>query len=266
GPAGVVMCDGRHAACCLDRNGLRPARWTLSKDGVLLVASETGVWDIAADRVQAKGELGPGEMIAVDLAEGVLLDNDAIDRINRQRAPYKQWLKQGMTYLHTELIDPALADAPFDPETLLGFQKLFQLTREEQESVLRPLAETEQEATGSMGDDIPVAALSRHVRPLYDCFRQAFAQVTNPPIDPLREACVMSLSTQIGREGNLFEDTPRNVDHVIINSPVLSQRKLHQLLALPRFADSHAYLDLYFDADVSLPDAIARLCAEAEAA
>ena len=266
GPAGVVMCDGHHAACTLDRNGLRPARWTLSDDGCFLIASEAGVWDIAPEHVVAKGKLGPGEMIAVDLDNGVLLDNDAIDRVNRQRAPYKQWLKQGMTYLQTELIDPALADAPFDAETLLGFQKLFQLTREEQESVLRPLAETEQEAIGSMGDDIPVAVLSRRVRPLYDCFRQAFAQVTNPPIDPLREACVMTLATQVGREGNLFEDTPRNVDHVILNSPILSQRKLHQLLALPRFATSHAYLDLYFEATETLPDAIARLCAEAEAA
>src|SRR5690606_11799782 len=182
GPAGVVMCDGKFAACALDRNGLRPARWTLSDDGVFVIASETGVWDIAPGRVKAKGKLGPGEMIAVDLVGNALLDNDAIDAINRSRAPYKQWLKRGMTYLHTELIDPALTDAPFGDDTLLGFQKLFQLTREEQEAVLRPLAETEQEAIGSMGDDIPMAAISQRVRPLYDCFRQAFAQVTNPPI------------------------------------------------------------------------------------
>jgi glutamate synthase (NADPH/NADH) large chain len=266
GPAGVVACDGRHAACALDRNGLRPARWLLSDDGVFVVASEAGVFDIAPERVLAKGKLGPGEMIAVDLAEGRLLDNDAIDALNRARAPYKQWLKQGMTWLQTELIDPALADAPFDDATLLGFQRLFQLTREEQESVLRPLAETEQEATGSMGDDIPVAAISQRVRPLYDCFRQAFAQVTNPPIDPLREACVMSLATQIGREGNIFHDGPENVDHVLLNSPVLSQRKLHQLLALPRFAGSYRYIDLYFDRGTLLPQALDRIRADAERA
>jgi glutamate synthase (NADPH/NADH) large chain len=266
GPAGVVTCDGRHAACALDRNGLRPARWTLSEDGIFVIASEAGVWELPAERVRAKGKLGPGEMIAVDLVEGRLLDNDAIDAINRVRRPYKQWLKRGMTYLHTELIDPALADAPFADDTLLGFQKLFQLTREEQEGVLRPLAETEQEAIGSMGDDIPMAAVSQKVRPLYDCFRQAFAQVTNPPIDPLREDCVMSLSTQIGREGNIFHDGPENVDHVLLNSPVLSQRKLHQLLALPRFAASHRYIDLYFDAESSLELALERICAEAEAA
>jgi len=266
GPAGVVMCDGHYAACTLDRNGLRPARWTLSDDGVFLIASETGVWDTAPERIVAKGKLGPGEMIAVDLYSDILLDTDAIDRINRRRAPYKQWLKAGMTYLHTELIDPALTDAPFSPETLLGFQKLFQLTREEQESVLRPLAETEQEGIGSMGDDIPMAGLSRRVRPLYDYFRQAFAQVTNPPIDPLRESCVMSLTTQIGSEGSLFEDTPDNVHHVVLNSPVLSQRKLHQLLALPRFAHGHRYLDLYHGVDEPLEHALDRLCTEAETA
>ena len=104
------------------------------------------------------------------------------------------------------------------------------------------------------------------MRPLYDCFRQAFAQVTNPPIDPLREACVMSLSTQIGREGNLFLDTPSNVDHVLLNSPVLSQRKLHQLLTLPRFATRYRYIDLYFDDETSLQQALDRICAQAEEA
>ena len=171
-----------------------------------------------------------------------------------------------MTYLHTELIDPMLADVPFDDATVHGFQKLFQLTRDEQERVLRPLAELEQEAIGSMGDDVPMAAISQRVRPLYDCFRQAFAQVTNPPIDPLREACVMSLSTQIGREGNLFLDTPSNVDHVLLNSPVLSQRKLHQLLTLPRFATRYRYIDLYFDAETSLQQALDRICTQAEEA
>lgn len=267
GPAGVVMCDGRHAACTLDRNGLRPARWTLSDDGIFVIASEAGVWDIAPESVKAKGKLGPGEMIAIDLATGTLLDNDAIDAVNRGRAPYKQWLKGGMRYLHTELIDPALAAEPFAPDTLLAFQKLFQLTREEQESVLRPLAETEQEGIGSMGDDVPMAAISQRVRPLYDVFRQAFAQVTNPPIDPLREGAVMTLATQIGREGNIFLDEPANVHHVLLNSPVLSQRKLRELLALPRFADANRLLHLYFDADTeTLEFALHRLCAEAEAA
>ncbi|RNF83647.1 glutamate synthase large subunit [Montanilutibacter psychrotolerans] len=266
GPAGIVTLDARHAACTLDRNGLRPARWLRTRDRHFMVASEAGVWDVPPEEVEAKGKLGPGEMIAVDLYSGELLDSEAIDRINRARAPYKRWLKQGTTYLQTELIDPNLTADPFEEETLAGFQKLFQLTREERELVLRPLAETEQEATGSMGDDVPMAVLSQRVRPLYDCFRQAFAQVTNPPIDPLREDCVMSLATQIGREGNVFVDGPGNVNHVVLNSPVLAQRKLKQLLSMAPYDSSHHYIDLNYTPGEGLEAALRRVCAEAESA
>jgi len=266
GPAGIVTADTRYAACTLDRNGLRPARWLRTRDRHFLIASEAGVWDEPEANIDAKGKLGPGEMIAVDLERGELLDSEAIDAINRARAPYKRWLKQGMTYLHSELIDPSLAAEPFDHETLVRYQKLFQLSREEREQVLRPLAETEQEAVGSMGDDVPMAVLSQQVRPLYDCFRQAFAQVTNPPIDPLREDCVMSLATQIGREGNVFDDGPHNVQHVLLNSPVFSQRKLRQLLATAPFNASHRLIDLNFDAKTGMQAALERVCAEAEAA
>ena len=266
GPAGIVLFDGRYAACTLDRNGLRPARWQLTRDRHFLIASEAGVWDVPATEIVRKGKLGPGQMIAADLRNAELLDSDAIDAINRARAPYKRWLKQGMQYLHTELIDPGLADAPFDALTLAGFQKLFQLTREEREKVLRPLAETEQEAIGSMGDDVPMATLSQQVRPLYDRFRQAFAQVTNPPIDPLREDCVMSLATQLGREGNVFADSAETVRHVHLNSPVLSQRKLRQLLAMPPYDASHRYLELGFDPAIGMRAAIEALCMQAEAA
>ncbi|GAB3345745.1 glutamate synthase large subunit [Lysobacter tyrosinilyticus] len=272
GPAGIVTTDARYAACTLDRNGLRPARWVKTFDRHFMIASEAGVFDLDEANVEAKGKLGPGEMIAADLHDGVVLDSEAIDAINRARAPYKRWLKQGMTYLHSELIDPHLAAEPFDHETLTRFQKLFQLTREEREQVLRPLAETEQEAVGSMGDDVPMAVLSQQVRPLYDCFRQAFAQVTNPPIDPLREDCVMSLVTQLGREGNIFDDGVDNdrgaaaVHHVMLNSPVLSQRKLRQLLAMEPFADAHALIDLNFDTAEGLEAALRRVCAQAEQA
>ena len=266
GPAGIVLFDGRYAACTLDRNGLRPARWQLDENRQFMIASEAGVWDVPASRIVARGKLGPGQMIAADLRDGSLLDSEAIDAINRGRAPYKRWLRQGMTYLQTELIDPGLADEPFDAGTLAGFQKLFQLTREEREKILRPLAEAEQEAIGAMGDDVPMATLSQQVRPLYDRFRQAFAQVTNPPIDPLREDCVMSLATQLGREGNVFVDAASTVHHVHLNSPVLSQRKLRQLLAMPPHQDAHRYIELGFDADEGLRYALERVCAQAEAA
>lgn len=262
GPAGIVACDGRYAACMLDRNGLRPARWMLTSDRHFLVASEAGVWEVPAERVTRKGKLGPGEMMAIDLKRGDLLDSEAVDRINRGRAPYKQWLHQGVTYLQTELIDPSLTDAPFDEKTLRGYHKLFQLTSEEVEGVLRPLAETEQEATGSMGDDTPMAVLSRQTRPLYDYFRQGFAQVTNPPIDPLREDCVMSLTTQLGKETNIFHAGPETVNHIILNSPVLSQRKLRQIVRMAPYDQKHRYVDLSYSVEEGLKAGIERICAE----
>ncbi|MEL1263516.1 glutamate synthase large subunit [Pseudoxanthomonas putridarboris] len=266
GPAGIVSMDARYAACMLDRNGLRPARWLLTSDRHFIVASEAGVWEVPAERVIRKGKLGPGEMMAIDLKRGDLLDSDAVDRINRGRAPYKQWLHQGVTYLQTELIDPSLTDAPFDEKTLRGYHKLFQLTREEVEEVLRPLAETEQEATGSMGDDTPMAVLSRQTRPLYDYFRQAFAQVTNPPIDPLREDCVMSLTTQLGKETNIFHAGAETVNHIILNSPVLSQRKLRQIVKMAPYDQKHRYVDLSYGVEEGLKAGIERVCREVEQA
>ncbi len=266
GPAGIVSMDARYAAAMLDRNGLRPARWMLTSDRHFIIASEAGVWEVPAERVVRKGKLGPGEMMAIDLKRGDLLDSEAVDRINRGRAPYKQWLHQGVTYLQTELIDPSLVEEPFDEKTLRSYHKLFQLSSEEVELVLRPLAETEQEATGSMGDDTPMAVLSQHIRPLYDYFRQAFAQVTNPPIDPLRENCVMSLSTQLGKETNIFHAGAETVNHVILNSPVLSQRKLRQLLKMAPYDVKHRTIDLSYAPEEGLKAGLERICAEAERA
>ena len=266
GPAGIVLCDAQHAACALDRNGLRPARWARSDDNHIIIASEAGLWDVPPERIVAKGRLGPGEMIAVDLIEHKLLDSAAIDAVNRARAPYKRWLREKLTFLESHLIDPALAAEPFPPEVLARFQKQFALTREERDVVLKTLAEDEAEATGSMGDDTPIAVLSQRSRPLYEYFRQGFAQVTNPPIDPLRERLVMSLTTQIGLERNIFDLSPENAKQVLLNSPILSQRKLRQILALPHIAPNNLKLDLYYDESVGLKSALEKICDEAEAA
>ncbi len=266
GPAGLVMCDSRYAACSLDRNGLRPARWARSDDDHLIIASEAGLWDLPEQRIVAKGRLGPGEMLAVDLVEHRLLDAAAIDAVNRARAPFKRWLREGVMYLESHLIDPGLAAEPFPPDVLARFQKQFALTCEERDVVLKALAVDEAEATGSMGDDTPIAVMSQQSRPLYEYFRQAFAQVTNPPIDPLRERLVMSLVTQIGSEGNVFELSPANARQVHLNSPVLSQRKLRQILALPEYAGRQRKFDLYYDERNGLRAAIESLCADAESA
>jgi glutamate synthase (NADPH/NADH) large chain len=260
GPAGLVMCDGRYAACTLDRNGLRPARWALSDDNHLIVASEAGLWDVPSARVIAKGRLAPGEMIAVDFTQHRLLRDADIDEINRTRAPYRDWLRAGVSYLESDLIDPSLAAEPLPLDELHCYQKLYGLSREERETVLKVIAELEAEATGSMGDDTPVAAMSRQVRPLFDRFRQGFAQVTNPPIDPLREKLVMSLVTQIGAEGNVFELKAENAKQVLINSPILSQRKLRQLLALPQFVGTPRFDLMYSPSEKNLESALRSLC------
>ena len=266
GPAGIVLTDGRYAACCLDRNGLRPARYVITRDRHITIASEIGVWDYDPADVVEKGRLGPGEMLAVDLRNGALLDNDSIHDELKSRFPYKKWLKRGIRYLDSELVDMHMAAEPFDPETLSTYQKMFNLSREELNEIISVLAKSELEAVGSMGDDTPMPVLSKKIRSPFDYFRQQFAQVTNPPIDSLRERIVMSLQTNIGRETSLFDIGPEHADHVIMNSPVLSQRKLRQLLGPDMFADSHAFIDLNMPADLSLPEALDRICEEADKA
>jgi len=266
GPAGIVLTDGRYAACCLDRNGLRPARYVITRDRHITIASEIGIYDYATQDVVSKGRLGPGEMLAVDLRNGQLLTNNDIHDDLKSRFPYKKWLKQGVRYLDSELIDTHIAAEPMDPATLLSYQKMFDFSTEELNEVVRVLAAAEQEAVGSMGDDTPMSVLSSHIRSLFDSFRQQFAQVTNPPIDSLRERLVMSLQTNIGRESSLFDIGPAHAKQVIVNSPVLSQRKLRQLLGDEMFADSNAFIDLNYADDISLADALNDICQQAEKA
>ncbi len=156
-------------------------------------------WDYAPEDVVRKGRMGPGQMIALDLQTATLLENDDIDQLLKSRHPYKVWLKKGVRYLESDLIDPSLAAEPMDTPTLNVYRKMFNITSEEREEIIRVLAADESEAVGSMGDDTPMPVLSHQTRNLYDYFRQQFAQVTNPPIDPLRESIVMSLQTRSGR-------------------------------------------------------------------
>ena len=159
GPAGIVLTNGRYAACVLDRNGLRPARYVLTRDRHLTIASEVGVYDYRPEDVVAKGRLGPGQMMAADLESGELLDTQRIEELLKNRAPYKKWLKQGVRYLDSELVDPRLTAEPMDTETLARYQKMFSLSYEERNEVIGVLAETELEAVGSMGDDTPIAGV-----------------------------------------------------------------------------------------------------------
>jgi glutamate synthase (NADPH/NADH) large chain len=266
GPAGVVLTDGRYVACTLDRNGLRPARYVITRNRHLTIASEIGVWDYAPEDVLRKGRMGPGQMLALDLQTATLLENDDIDALLKSRHPYKAWLKKGVKYLETDLLDASLAAEPFDRETLNVFRKMFNVTAEERDEIIRVLARDESEAVGSMGDDTPLSVLSHQQRNLYDYFRQQFAQVTNPPIDPLRESIVMSLQTQIGPELNVFHPSAHHAEQIVLNSPVLSQRKLRQIIGMASDGVSHAFIDLQYLPAEGLETALRRVCREAEAA
>ncbi len=263
GPAGIVLTDGRYAACVMDRNGLRPARYVVTKDRHITLASEIGVYPYQPEDVVAKGRLRPGEMIAADTQTGELLLPADIDNMLKSRQPYRQWLKQNALSLQASRNGEP---ARWSEEDVAVYQKMFQVTFEERDQVLRVLAEAGQEAIGSMGDDTPMPVLSRNVRSLYDYYRQQFAQVTNPPIDPLREQIVMSLETCFGRERNLFEETPAHASRLAAESPVLSEEKFAKLLSFDGADYPHARLSLQYDPAVGLRAAIEAVCDAAEAA
>lgn len=265
GPAGIVMTEGRHAVCLLDRNGLRPARWVTTKNGYITLASEIGVWDYKPEDVIAKGRVGPGQIFAVDTETGQILDTDAIDNRLKSRHPYKRWLRQHATRIQATLTDDQ-GVASYDADQLKQYMKMFQVTFEERDQVLRPLGEQGQEAVGSMGDDTPMAVLSQRVRSPYDFFRQQFAQVTNPPIDPLREAIVMSLEICLGAERNIFQESPEHASRVILSSPVISPAKWRSLMNLEREGFDRQLIDLNYEESVGLEAAIRNIADQAEEA
>jgi len=266
GPAGIVLTDGRYAACCMDRNGLRPARYVVTRDRVITLASEIGVYDYAPGDVVTKGRLKPGQMLAVDTHTGEVLQSEDIDGRLKARQPYKKWLSRHVRHIESTMDEDAQAARHMDGGTLLRYQKLFGVSFEERDQIMRVIAEAGQEGIGSMGDDTPFPVLSKKPRALYDNFRQQFAQVTNPPIDPIREQIVMSLETCLGVEQNLFEETEEHAERLIIDSPVLSEGKFRQLLELADPGYRHQVFDLNYPRGISLPEALDELCAQAERA
>ncbi|MEZ8947793.1 glutamate synthase large subunit [Vibrio sp. 10N.247.311.18] len=263
GPAGIVLSDGRYAACNLDRNGLRPARYVITKDNLITLASEVGIWNYAPDEVAEKGRVGPGELLVIDTRRGKLWQSNEIDNDLKGRHPYKEWMEKNVHKLtpFSALQDDQVGKRSFDDDTLKTYQKQFAMSNEESDQVLRVLGDMGQEAVGSMGDDTPMAVLSSKERLVTDYFRQKFAQVTNPPIDPLREKHVMSLATSIGQEMNVFCETDGHAYRVTFNSPVLVYSDMQQLLQLNQKHYGHAILSMHYDpADKDLEQAINDLC------
>jgi len=250
GPAALAFSDGRFVGAALDRNGLRPARYTLTSHGLLILASEAGVVPCEAHEVVEKGRLGPGEMIAVDLEHGVLLRNSEIKAALSQYQPYQQWLDTNLVHL-ADLPQQAAPSAAFDRETLFQRQQLFGYTHEDVELILRPILSENKEPVWSMGDDTPLAALSSQARSFSDYFHQRFAQVTNPPIDPLREQIVMSLDCYLGRRQNLLSETALHAHLLHLETPVLTGSQLETLRDLKAFRSQT--LSATFECDAGPP-------------
>ena len=263
GPAGIVLTDGRHAACVMDRNGLRPARYVITRDRHITLASEIGVYGYKPEDVVIKGRLKPGEMLAADLETGTLLLPKDIDELVKSRQPYRKWLKENTRHIESTLDDEEACSVTASKTQLQTFQKMFQVSFEEREQILSVLARSGQEAVGSMGDDAPLPVLSRRARSPYDYFRQQFAQVTNPPIDPLREQIVMSLETCFGREKNLFQETEEHAKRLLVSSPVLSPAKYRQLLEMDDDSYASERIDLNYDENVELEQALTAICDKA---
>ncbi|XOV80625.1 MAG: glutamate synthase large subunit [Aestuariibacter sp.] len=266
GPAGIVMTNGRHVACNLDRNGLRPARYVITKDNFITLASEVGIWDYQPEDVIEKGRVGPGEMLAVDTYNGKIWRSTEIDDDLKKRHPYREWIGEHIRRLKPiqECDAKLIGKRTFDDDTLAIYHKQFSYSYEELHQVVKVLAKDGQEAVGSMGDDTPMAVMSSQNRIVYDYFRQQFAQVTNPPIDPLRENHVMSLATCIGREKDVFSETSGYADRVLFESPILTYTDLAQLRD---FDPEHYYsevIDINYRPDEGLKKAIERICDEAE--
>ena len=235
GPASIAFTDGKMIGAVLDRNGLRPSRYYVTKDDLVIMASEVGVLDIAPERVLHKGRLQPGRMFLVDTEEGRIVADEEIKHQFASAHPYRQWLDKYMV----ELAD--VPDAPHLPgpshETILRRQQAFGYTFEDLRVIMSPMAKDGVEAVGSMGTDTPLAVLSDKPQPLYNYFKQLFAQVTNPPIDCIREELITSAETTIGSERNLLVPEPESCHLIELKTPILSNEELAKLkhVNLPGF-------------------------------
>ncbi|MFP4106672.1 MAG: glutamate synthase large subunit [Phycisphaerae bacterium] len=232
GPAALVFTDGRYIGGTLDRNGLRPSRFVVTTDGLVVLASEVGVIEFPPEQIRQKGRLQPGKMFLVDIQEGrIISDNEVKSKIAR-RKPYRRWLDQNRIELRG--LFNAATSGPTDHETLTQHMRMFGYTREEQSFLLGPMAVNGQEPIGSMGADTPLAVLSDKPKLLYNYFKQLFAQVTNPPIDPYREGLVMSLMTFTGKRRNILEETPEHCHQLKLPHPILTNEDMARLRSVDR--------------------------------
>jgi glutamate synthase (NADPH/NADH) large chain len=270
GPAAVAFTDGRQIGATLDRNGLRPARYLITEDNLVLMASEMGVLDIPEEKIVKKWRLQPGKMFLIDLEQGRIIDDNELKAELSSAEPYQDWLDK--TQLEVEKLDTVISPMSPDTETLMDRQQAFGYTQEDIKFLLKPMAITGQEASGSMGADNPPAVLSNRAKHLSNYFKQNFAQVTNPPIDPIREELVMSLVSLVGPRPNLLgvHEAGSNM-RLEVSQPVLGNRDLESIRHIED-ASGGAFrtvtLDMCYAAAegaAGMEQAIKDLCEKAEA-
>ena len=229
GPAAFSLTDGRYIGCVLDRNGLRPSKYIITEDDTLLIASEYGVVDVPESQIRERGRLQSGQMIGLDLKFGKVLKDDDINNYLKSSNPYMKWLNEHMIYLQEHVDLQYEKSCDYDPTNLIHAQRYFNVTNEVIEQVIEPMIRDGKEAVGSMGDDTPMAAFSTKQRRFSDFFKQKFAQVTNPPIDPIREQVVMSLNTGFGEVHNILNELPEHAHRLKSISPIITREKLEVL-------------------------------------
>src|SRR5436305_8401823 len=232
GPAAIAFTDGKMIGATLDRNGLRPGRYVVTDDDLVVMASEAGVLSVPPEKVKTKGRLQPGKMFLVDTVEGRIVSDKEIKKRLSARQPYIDWLNANQITLD-QLPEPTRVHAS-DHATILSRQRAFGYTDEDLKMIIEPMAAKGEEPVGSMGTDTPLACLSDKPQPLFNDFKQLFAQVTNPPIDPIREEMVMSLISYIGTERNILDETPENCHTLKLPHPILSNRDLEKLRRVSR--------------------------------
>jgi len=266
GPASMAFTDGVRIGAVLDRNGLRPSRYWVTRDDFVVMASEVGVLDIPQDRIIKKGRLEPGRMFLIDTEQGRIVSDEEIKETLAKRNPYRQWLEEHRVSLP---LDAPRAKAARDDASLRERQQVFGYSQEDLEVILAPMVENGKEPVGSMGNDAPLAVLSQRPQLLFNYFKQLFAQVTNPPIDPIREEIVMSLDTTIGRERNLLDETPDHCRQLHLCSPIITDDQLQHLKRLDQPGIKPAVISTLFPAaegPEGLDAALNRICCEASAA
>ncbi len=246
GPAAFSLTDGRYIGCVLDRNGLRPSKYIITHDDTLLIASEYGVIDIPEEMIKERGRLQSGQMIGLDLKFGKVLKDEDINEYLKSSNPYMSWLNEHLVYLQEHVEEQYVTKCDSSLDELVQRQRYFNITQEVIEQVIEPMMRDGKEAVGSMGDDTPLAAFSSVQRNFSDFFKQRFAQVTNPPIDPIREKVVMSLNTGFGEVHNILDEIPTHAKRLKAISPIILKEKLEVLKSFgdkksPRYQPSYAY-------------------------